>query len=109
MIFQPHRYTRTRHFKNSFSTSLNEADYLILTNIYPASEKAIEGINSKIIYDLIVKKGHKSVHLLPREKITDHLLKVIKPKDMILVLGAGDIGEVSDELVKGLKEQSICK
>ncbi len=109
VIFQPHRYTRTRHFKNSFSTSLNEADYLILTNIYPASEKAIEGINSKIIYDLIVKKGHKSVHLLPRQKITDHLLKVIKPKDMILVLGAGDIGEVSDELVKGLKEQSICK
>ncbi len=106
VVFQPHRYTRTKYFKDSFGVSLEKADYLILTNIYSAHEEAIEGVSSKLIYDFIVKRGHKSTYLLPKEEISKHLLKVIKPKDAVLVLGAGDIGEVSDELVKGLKEQN---
>jgi UDP-N-acetylmuramate--alanine ligase len=109
VIFQPHRYSRTKHFKESFSTSLKKADYLILTDIYSASEEAIDGVTTKIIYDLIVQGGHSSVHLLSRDKIKDHILKIVRPKDLVLVLGAGDIEEVSDELVAEFKKHCPLK
>lgn len=102
-VFQPHRYTRTRFLKKDFGKSFLELDELILTDIYSASEKPIEGVTTKIIYDEVVKNGQKNAHLLKKEEILPRLLKILKSGDIVLVLGAGDIGELSDELVKWLK------
>jgi UDP-N-acetylmuramate--alanine ligase len=104
IVFQPHRYSRTKHFKERFSNSLKVADYIVLTDIYSASEKKIKGVSTQQIYDMIKQSGHKSVHLLPKEKIKDHLLKIVKPEDLVLILGAGDVGRISDELVQELKQ-----
>ena len=109
-VFQPHRYTRTKFLKKEFGKSFLGLDELILTDIYSASEKPIEGVSTKIIYEEVIKNGQKNVNLIKKEEIAPYLLKTLKPKDTVLVLGAGDIGELSDELVKGLehKRQSFA-
>ena len=104
-IFQPHRYTRTKFLKKEFGKSFLGLDELILTDIYSASEKPIDGVSTKIIYDEIQKNGQGNAHLFKKEQILPYLLKTLKPKDIVLVLGAGDIGELSDELVKGLEHK----
>ena len=105
-VFQPHRYSRTKYFKDLLASSLFGADHIILTDIYSASEKPIKGVDSNIIYEDLLKKGHKKVKLISKDKITSYLVKIVKPDDLVLIMGAGDIGEVSDELVQRLKEQS---
>lgn len=104
-VFQPHRYTRTKFLKEEFGKSFLELDELILTDIYSASEKPIEGVTTKIIYDAAIKNGQKNIRLIKKDRILPHLLKTLKAKDTVLVLGAGDIGDLSDELVKELRDK----
>jgi len=104
-VFQPHRYTRTKFLKKEFGKSFLELDELILTDIYSASEKPISGVSTKIIYDEAIKNGQQNIRLIKKEKILPHLLKTLRPNDTVLVLGAGDIGELSDELVKRLEHK----
>ncbi|MCX5716093.1 MAG: Mur ligase family protein, partial [Candidatus Omnitrophica bacterium] len=102
-VFQPHRYTRTQFLKKEFGKSFLKLNELILTDIYPASEKPMGGVTTKIIYDEAVKNGQKNIHLFKKEKILPYLLKNLKTNDIVLILGAGDIGALSDELAEGLK------
>lgn len=110
-IFQPHRYTRTKFLKEEFGGCFLGLDELILTDIYSASEPPIEGVTTKIIYDEAVKNGQKNARLLKKAEITRHLLNTLKGGEMVLVLGAGDIGELSNELVKelGIKRQAALQ
>jgi UDP-N-acetylmuramate--alanine ligase len=106
-IFQPHRYTRTKLLLDEFGASLDAADYVILTDIYPAGEPPIEGVGAKCIYDKIkARTPDKEVYLLPKERIVEHILKITKPGDLIITLGAGDIVRESDELAERFKRQS---
>jgi UDP-N-acetylmuramate--alanine ligase len=104
VIFQPHRYSRTRLLLDEFAKSFDAADYIIVTDIYAAGEAVIEGVNAKCIVDKI--KGWtpgKEVVYLPKEEILEYLLKFMQPQDLIMTLGAGDIVRVSDELAKRIK------
>ncbi len=106
-VFQPHRYTRTKLLYEEFSRSFDSADYIIVTDIYPAGEKPQEGVTSELIYDKIKERlPDKQIYLLPREKIAEHILKIIKPHDLLVTLGAGDIVRICDELVEKLKGKS---
>ena len=58
-VFQPHRYTRLAHLMNEFATSFNQADVLVLTEIYPAGESPIPGVTGRALYDEIRRFGHK--------------------------------------------------
>lgn len=94
VAFQPHLYTRTRDFAPGFAAALSLADSVILTDIYPAREKPIEGVTSKIIYD----------RLSVSEKILvdrDHLVNTIKNSnfDILLTAGAGDINLLLPDIV----------
>jgi len=103
-IFQPHRYTRTKLLLDEFGKCFDLADYIIITDIYPAGELALEGVSGRSIYDRI--KEHtpgKPAYFLPKEEITSHILKIIKPDDLMVTLGAGDITKTCDELVERLK------
>jgi len=104
-VFQPHRYTRTKFLKEKFGKSFLGLDELILTDIYSASEKPIDGVSTRIIYDEAVKNGQRNIRLIKKEKILPYLSKTLRPNDTVLVLGAGDIGEISDELVKKLEHK----
>jgi len=103
VVFQPHRYTRTQALFNDFLTAFNDADALILTEIYPAGEDRIEGVEAKGLFEGIREYGHRDVSFLPDKKgIVDHLLRLVKPGDMVITLGAGDIWQVGEELIKKL-------
>jgi UDP-N-acetylmuramate--alanine ligase len=102
-IFQPHRYTRTQALFNDFLTAFYDADVLILTDIYPAGEERIEGVEAEALFEGIREYGHKDVTYFKNKKeIVDHLLRIIVPGDLVITLGAGDIWQVADELVSRL-------
>lgn len=102
-VFQPHRYTRTQALFKDFLTAFYDADVLILTDIYPAGEDRIEGVESKALFEGLREYGHKDVtYLSDKKEIVEHLLRIILPGDLVITLGAGDIWQVSEELVNGL-------
>ncbi len=102
-VFQPHRYTRTQALFKDFLTAFYDADVLVLTDIYPAGEDRIEGVESRALFEGLREYGHKDVTYLPDKKeIVEHLLRIISPGDLVITLGAGDIWQVSEELVNKL-------
>jgi UDP-N-acetylmuramate--alanine ligase len=100
-VFQPHRYSRTQALFQDFLTAFYDADILILTDIYAAGEDRMEGVEAKALFEGIREYGHKDVTYIPDKKeIADHLLRIVVPGDMVITLGAGDIWQVAEELVK---------
>ncbi len=105
-VFQPHRYTRTKLLTGEFGKSFDLADYIIVTDIYPAGEQPQEGVSGRLIYDKIKERlAHKQIYFLPNEEIVGHILKIIKPHDLLITLGAGDIVKICDELVEKFKSR----
>lgn len=105
VVFQPHRYTRTKFLAEEFGRCFKGADKLILTDIYAASEEPIDGVSVKNIYDRVIKQGLNNVTMMSKDSITGHIMDTKKRGDMIVVLGAGDIKEVSDELSERLNKR----
>ncbi|MDP8288726.1 MAG: UDP-N-acetylmuramate--L-alanine ligase, partial [Candidatus Electryonea clarkiae] len=104
-VFQPHLYSRTQAFSTEFAQSLMVSDLLIVTDIYPAREKPIEGVNAGIIVDKIKQYGHKNIHYVPnREDIAQFLVRLLEEGDTVITLGAGNIYQASDELLSLLGE-----
>lgn len=100
-IFQPHRYTRTLLLKNKFADAFADADKVIITDIYAASENPISGVSGKTVADLL---DHKKTTFIPKkEQISEQLIKELKEGDMILTLGAGDIHTVGKEILARLR------
>lgn len=102
-VFQPHRYSRTRFLMNRFGSCFQLADEVILLPIYAASEDPIEGVSSETLIKAIQATGKKGVFLESAEKVLDRLASDSKSGDMILFLGAGDVGKLSERLVERLK------
>lgn len=101
VIFQPHRYTRTALLLSQFSTSFAQADVLVLTEIYPAGEAPIPGINGQTLFKLVRKKRSSPTYYIPsQKKIIEFLKNQVKKDDLILTLGAGDITQLSTEIIK---------
>jgi len=104
VIFQPHRYSRTRDLFDEFLTAFESADRLILTEIYPAGEDAVPGVNSESLYQAVKRKGHMEVEFMAdKSQIATALAEKLNPGDIVLTLGAGDIYKVGEELVEALR------
>jgi len=104
VVFQPHRYSRTQLLLNEFAECFEQADYLIITDIYAASEQPIEGVDAQGLLKRIKKyQPDKQVFYLAKEKITDFLLDFMRAGDLVVTLGAGDIVRVADALAEKLK------
>jgi UDP-N-acetylmuramate--alanine ligase len=100
VVFQPHRYTRTAALMNDFVTSFNEADLLIVTEIYAASEEPVEGVNGLALAESIRASGHKNVlYAAGKEEAAEKVLSVTQEGDLVVTLGAGDIHRISEELI----------
>jgi len=103
VVFQPHRYTRTQDLFEDFLSAFEGADRLVLTEIYPAGEEPIPGIHGEALYQSLKRKGHLEVEFVPdKEEIVRRLLPKLKPNDIVLTLGAGDIDKVAEKLVEAL-------
>jgi UDP-N-acetylmuramate--alanine ligase len=98
-VFQPHRYTRTRDLFDDFSQVLAASDFVVLTDVYPAGEEAIDGVNSGELCHSIRARGRANpilvsdVHDLPAE-----LPAMLEDGDLVLLLGAGNIGQVAQQI-----------
>lgn len=104
VLFQPHRYTRTRDLMDEFSSSFKDADSLILLDIYSAGEKPIKGINSATLLDRIKKTGHSRVlYAEDKEDAIGHLISNMTRGDILLTLGAGNVWKIGDEILNKLK------
>jgi UDP-N-acetylmuramate--alanine ligase len=107
VIFQPHRYSRLSMLMDEFATSFNQADVLLLTDIFPAGEKPIKGVTGRSLYEEIQEFGHKNVYFeKDLGKIPDFVEKIAEPEDMIFVLGAGNINKVIPEIIKRLERRT---
>ena len=104
VIFQPHRYSRTRDLFEDFVAAFEGADRLVLTEIYPAGEDPIAGISGETLYQAIKRKGHLEVEFIAdKGEIVSQLAGKLRAGDIALTLGAGDIYKVGDALVEALK------
>jgi len=104
VIFQPHRFTRTRDLFDEFLTAFEGADRLVLTEIYPAGEDPISGITGEALYQAIKRKGHLDVEFIPdKSQIVAPLAEKLSPGEIALTLGAGDIYKIGEALVEALK------
>jgi UDP-N-acetylmuramate--alanine ligase len=105
-VFQPHRYSRLSLLTKKFATSFNQADVLIVTEIYPAGETPIAGVTGRALFEEIEHFGHKNVLFEPKkEKIPSLLAKIAQKEDMIIILGAGNIYQIIPDLIKALEER----
>jgi len=102
-VFQPHRYSRTRDLFDDFLSAFDEADRLLLTDIYAAGEPAIPGTSGEVLFRAVKRRGHVDVRFeAQQKKIPDRLLPDLRSGDLVLVLGAGSIHEVGAALVRAL-------
>lgn len=94
-VFQPHTYTRTRDFADEFGKAFDEADVLIVTDVYPAREQPIPGVDGELIARAARRSGHRQVYYAPTlEQVAELLPTLLRPGDMLLTLGAGNVGKL---------------
>jgi UDP-N-acetylmuramate--alanine ligase len=103
VVFQPHRYTRTRALFEDFTRAFYQSDLLVVLPIYAAGEKKIEGVESIALFEEIRRHGHKDVvYMDGLEAAVSHLKKILKANDILLTLGAGDVWKVGEMLLEAL-------
>ncbi len=99
-VFQPHRYTRTRDLFSEFTRAFNQADVLIVTDVYAAGEAPIEGATSDRLVQAIRQHGHHAVkHVADKRQIVGELDALVQPGDVVIALGAGDINQSVRDLL----------
>jgi UDP-N-acetylmuramate--alanine ligase len=105
VVFQPHRYTRTRDLFDDFTTILAEADALVLTDVYAAGEAPIEGADSRALARGIRARGRvEPVLVRSVAEVPDTLMPLLREGDVVLTLGAGDVGGLPAMLVRRFGE-----
>jgi UDP-N-acetylmuramate--alanine ligase len=107
-VFQPHRYTRTLHLRQEFLTAFNQADVLVVMDIYPAGEAPIPGVTAADLAEGIRAHGHRNVTYLgsDRARIVDHVCDISRPGDLVLTLGAGDVSQLGSDILRRLEAES---
>jgi len=105
VVFQPHRYTRTKFLLREFFTAFNDADVVIVTPIYPAGERPIAGVHAGQIADGMKQYGHRYVHFIEeKEAVPQFLSTLVRPGDLVLTLGAGDVWKVGEAFLRLLHQ-----
>ena len=105
-VFQPHLYSRTQNFYEDFARSFFQADVLVVTDVYPAREEPIEGVSGALIADTARRFGHREVHYeADKSRLAEYVFKLLKPGDLVLTIGAGDIWKTGRALVDMFEKQ----
>ena len=104
-VFQPHRYSRTQLLREEFGTCFAAADLLLLTDVYAAGEAPIPGVSGETLMKEVAKQtGQDAVYLPARSDLEHYLAQHVRAGDLVITMGAGNILEVGEDLVKRLKE-----
>jgi UDP-N-acetylmuramate--alanine ligase len=102
VLFQPHRYTRTRDLFDDFARAFNDADVVLVTDVYAAGEEPIEGFDGRRLAEAIHACGHRDVRYVARGELVAQAAALAKEGDLVLTLGAGDITKAGPELLAAL-------
>lgn len=106
-VFQPHTYSRTRDFQREFGGAFMNADVLIVTDIYPARERPIQGVTGELISDAARQFGHKNVHYVPdKADVPATLQELVQPGDIVITMGAGDIYQYGAQYITMLEDKA---
>jgi UDP-N-acetylmuramate--alanine ligase len=101
VVFQPHRYSRTRDLFDEFATAFHDADRVWVTEIYAAGEDKIPGIEATTLVERLRARGHRGVHLAPDlTELPEQLAGELRDGDLVITLGAGSITRVGPELLR---------
>jgi UDP-N-acetylmuramate--alanine ligase len=104
LVFQPHRYTRTRDLFDDFSDVLSRADQLIATDVYPAGEAVIDGFDARALCQSVRARGRIEPILVPDvDRLPAELPRMLEGGDLVLMMGAGSIGHVA----QAIREQGL--
>jgi len=104
VVFQPHRYSRTKELMDDFVVAFNNADVLFILDIYAASEAPIDGITAEVLTENIRRYGHRSVSYIGDiETATEKVCARLLPGDLVITLGAGNVTRLSDEILEYVK------
>jgi UDP-N-acetylmuramate--alanine ligase len=103
-VFQPHRYSRTQLLRQEFLTAFYQSDVLVVMDIYPAGEAPIPGVHARDLAEGIAAHGHREVRYMngDRAAIVDYLCESTRSGDLVLTLGAGDVGALGAEVLARL-------
>ena len=108
VLFQPHRYTRTNDLMDEFARAFNNADVLLVTDIYAASETPIDGVNAEVLTGRIKSYGHKNANYVGALDNAAQLLhENVREGDLVITLGAGSVHRAGDQLLGLLRGQSL--
>jgi UDP-N-acetylmuramate--alanine ligase len=103
-IFQPHRYSRTKDLFDRFVTAFYGADLVVVTDIYPAGEPQLPGVSAELLAESMRAHGHKGVRYIPESSRIPALLRPeLREGDLVLTLGAGNIWQVGEALLRSLQ------
>ncbi len=105
-VFQPHRYSRTRDCFEDFTSAFNDTDVLIVTEIYPAGEPKLPGIEAQLLVEAISSHGHRDAQFIGDfESVVESLPAQLREGDLVLTLGAGNISALGPRLLGHLEEE----
>jgi UDP-N-acetylmuramate--alanine ligase len=105
VAFQPHRYTRTRDLWEDFTRAFNEADVLVITEIYAAGESKIPGVEAVQLVEALRAHGHREVHFVADlDDVIERLAERLEAGDLVLTLGAGSVSTLGARLLERLRE-----
>jgi UDP-N-acetylmuramate--alanine ligase len=108
VAFQPHRFTRTQQLLDAFGPALREADEIVLTDIYAASEEPIAGVTIEALADAVRSGSGRPVHVAKQlDAVIPVLLRIVRPGDAVLTLGAGSIGLLPPRLIEALGKADL--
>ncbi len=104
VLFQPHRYTRTQLLRDDFGKVLQNVDKLYVADVYPASEPPIPGISGQTIVDAVLENAPVDAAFLPNLNLAHHTVgNVLRPGDMFITLGAGNVHEAGSKIAADLR------
>jgi len=110
VVFQPHRYTRTRDLLDQFGTAFDDADNLFVLDIYPASEPPIPGVTGEKVAEAVRNLGGKSARYVSSfDEAARSVAALAESGDMILTLGAGNVSQLGSQIVEQLKARKGAK
>jgi UDP-N-acetylmuramate--alanine ligase len=106
VLFQPHRFSRTKHLLDDFGTAFHGADEVYLLDIYAASEQSLEGINAQALLNKVQSFGHRSAHYVGSiQEGVDAIVRAAAPGDLIITLGAGNVSGAAEKILERLRGQ----
>ncbi|MFP6662606.1 MAG: UDP-N-acetylmuramate--L-alanine ligase [Deltaproteobacteria bacterium] len=107
VVFQPHRFTRTRDLFDDFLEAFDDADHLFLMDIHPAGEDPIEGVSAEVLAAALVTRGHADVrYISDRAALGDAVAEVAGEGDLVLLLGAGDIIREGEGVLEAIRRRA---